>query len=507
MENKNLYALLIGVGDYEKLNISNLASYRMDLTLIGAGIMTGLKCPRENIRILAGIENNGTVLVTDLAKAIIGFRDSLTSEDTFIFYFSGHGSKDRVLLSDGQLELQSIVDFIDNLPAKNKLVILDCCNAGGFIGKDIRELHCTDSFESFAERGIAVIASSSKDELSRLGETNDHSMFTGVLSSVLLNNKKIRKGRVDISDIFEDTKAIVNIWNSKNPGKEQTPIYRSSVGGTLFFPVEEYNPYEPKSFSADTQKFVIDRVEPLNSLNEKRMAVFAILKDKYNDSEIADITKKIVKMVKNLGVYSSEESERLLKRSPIKAIWVYFGYDKSDLTNSLHAMYSIWAASDAQDKYYKDIKDSQIIDGIYIWKNTSYEMLKKMQEPTVSKDEYIIQNKEFLSLFVNMASQFIKDLQAVANKEKSLNTLREEYTDWINNVRQRYIKLSELDIAPDDLHDWSEEIFNLAGCILDVSILLECEAVGEREQWLIGNAIRRYNESISKLYSIEKQLL
>jgi len=121
VENQKLYALLVGVGDYEKMNISNLGTYRMDLTLMGSAILAGLKCPQDHVRLLAGPDNNGNVTTTDLAKAISGFKSMLTGEETFIFYYSGHGLDERLIFSNGQLELQSVIDFIDNYLLKISL--------------------------------------------------------------------------------------------------------------------------------------------------------------------------------------------------------------------------------------------------------------------------------------------------------------------------------------------------------------------------------------------------
>ena len=64
MENKSVYALLIGVGDYEKMNIANLPTYRMDLSLLATSLLAGLKVPKDNLRIMAGADNNGYVTTT-----------------------------------------------------------------------------------------------------------------------------------------------------------------------------------------------------------------------------------------------------------------------------------------------------------------------------------------------------------------------------------------------------------------------------------------------------------
>lgn len=49
MINNNIYAILIGVGDYKKIKITDLPSYRMDVALIGTGLISSLKCTQEHI--------------------------------------------------------------------------------------------------------------------------------------------------------------------------------------------------------------------------------------------------------------------------------------------------------------------------------------------------------------------------------------------------------------------------------------------------------------------------
>ena len=46
----------------------------------------------------------------DLARAINNFKSKLTSEDTFFFYFSGHGRSGNLIFSDVQVELQSVIN-------------------------------------------------------------------------------------------------------------------------------------------------------------------------------------------------------------------------------------------------------------------------------------------------------------------------------------------------------------------------------------------------------------
>ena len=88
--------------------------------------------------------------------------------------------------------------------------------------------------------------------------------------------------------------------------------------------------------------------------------------------------------------------------------------------------------------------------------------------------------------------------------------MQSKYGDWIREVQIQYLRLTDFDVAPTDLHDWSAEIENLAGRILEMSLLLENDkgngVVGERELWLINHAIGCYHESLEKLKKIEEKI-
>ena len=115
----SIYALLIGVGDYKEVNAENLYSYKMDVGLLRKALVNGLKCSEKNIEILLGQDADGKVPASDLAHGIVGFQKRLMEDDTFIFYFSGHGSPDSLVFSDGPVDLQSVVNYIGGLPCKN----------------------------------------------------------------------------------------------------------------------------------------------------------------------------------------------------------------------------------------------------------------------------------------------------------------------------------------------------------------------------------------------------
>lgn len=509
MENRSVYALLIGVGNYDMIGVANLPTYKMDLMLLGTALLSKLKVPGDNIRLMAGENKNGYLTTMDLARAIAVFQSLLKEESTFIFYFSGHGSEKSLIFSNGEIHLQSVIDFVDRLPAKNKIVILDCCYSGNFKTSGARQMHFQDSVSDFAGHGIAVMASSAADEVSRLDPSGSHSIFTGALSTAIAMNNRVRKGRLSLADINEEMQKIIEGWNKKNPGKEQHPIFRSSMGGTIFFQVEEYRPYQQKTFQRETNRYKIVEVKPLSAQNIKRLCAFVIPKGNKDDVSLAALTKEIAGLLKYEDIYSTKASENRWKGTPARAIWCYFGLDESDMINHRYYAYTIWAGDEEMESFYfQQRKDAVEIDGIYLVKNIFYSMVKKLQVPVMSREEFIEENKKWLSSFVSMAEEFIVDLQEVYNKTISIEEMQNRYGDWIRGVRKRYIQMSDGDMAPDDLHDWMEEISNLAGCVLDLSLLLENEkengSIGERQLWLMNHAIRRYHESLEQLKRIER---
>ena len=175
------------------MNSSDLSTYRMDLAMLGTAIVSKLKAPNENVRLMAGDDNNGFVSTGVLARAINNFKEMLEEEDTFIFYFSGHGSNKKLIFSDGMVELQSVIDYVEKLPTKNKIVILDCCYSGDFVTSGAREMQFEESVADFAGHGIAVMASSAANEVSRLGPDGCGSVYTGILSAAILMNNSVRR--------------------------------------------------------------------------------------------------------------------------------------------------------------------------------------------------------------------------------------------------------------------------------------------------------------------------
>lgn len=513
MKNSNVYALLISVGDYEAIGLKNLPTYKGDPVLLGTSLTLGLNVPQDQIRIISGDERPGFVRTATFARAIGEMKSQLGGDDTFILYFSGHGKTERasnvytpsssasIVLSDGEIELQSVIDYMDHIPAGAKIVILDCCYSGGFQGAGPRRLDLDSAVSEFAGKGIAIIASSSADEIARVGPGGEYSVFTIMLAHSIVEGHTPLQEKVSLADVYGSMMEMMGRWNAENPSKQQHPIFRSSIGGTIYFPLREYAVKESatklqgivgQDFNSNLTNtaYRLYSFKPLDNASEKRIAVFVVVEENsVSPQSLSQITREI--------------AERAASEQDV--IWCYFGYDTSDIRRGLHVAYTIWCRGDAlRAKYYRNNRNASVVEGIYVFQNNSYAVLKDMQRPVKAHEVIEADYKKLLALIVTEAEKFVYDLQEVRNRIMSNEEMRASYGSWISRVKSLYIHLSEEEAAPDDLYDWTEAIMDLAGWVVDLAVLFEANRTGtaelrDNERWLIDHSIRRYYEALEKL--------
>lgn len=433
------YSLLTSVGIYEQ-NLS-LLSYEMDLKLMENALIEGLRLSKDTIRTLG---SSGIVKMRSFVRVLMEFSSMIEEEDGFILYFSGHGCNGDLCFSDGMINIQSIIDFVEKLKSKNKIIILDCCYSGKFYVSGAKQMKLEEAITTFAGNGTVVLASSSSNESSWLGPGKNHSLYTGMLTTAMTVNRRIRKGKISIFDIHEEVLAIAKAWNKNNPNKMQHPIYRGRIGGTIYFEVEKYTPYETLQVYLKAENYTIRNVEPLSLRKEKRLAVFVMISEKYcAEKQLALITKEIVSYVRNLNVFSTAASETKFKNMSARAVWCYFGHDESDMVNHRYFARSIWVTTDS-----------------------FYESVCRLQQSELTREEFESEIQKTLCQTTSLAERYIADIREIDNQTKTISEIRETYREWIRQVYEEYFKMTEIPTVPDDLHDRFNIVEDLAGCVL-----------------------------------------
>ena len=57
---------------------------------------------------------------------------------------------------------------------------------------------------------------------------------------------------LSLEDINDETQHLIRAWNNQNSDKAQHPIFRTSMGGTIFFTVKEDDSYKQMEICKET---------------------------------------------------------------------------------------------------------------------------------------------------------------------------------------------------------------------------------------------------------------
>ena len=506
--NSNCYALLVSVGNYREMHLPDLPTYEKDYEILKDGLCSGLRFDPEHIRV-PGV--NGTVTAKQTALALASFHALLHEEDVFVFYFSGHGERNTLVFSDEKLELQSILDYIERMPVGSKIVVIDCCYAGDFSVAAARKMQIEETVASFSGKGVSVFASTTRDIPARMFPDGKSSLYTSLLSAAMKSRMIRKKGKIRLSDLAEEIRCYMDAWNKKFPAYHQKSVYRASLGGTLVFDAEVYEPYRPREIYYETGDYTVCSVKPLSNLKEKRLSAFVIAKTEMDDNSLKGITLEIAGRIKNEDVFSRKNSERVHRGKSADVIWCYFGKDESDLIHHLYFAHTIWGRTKAiREKYFRCNKDAAGRNDISVFRNPSYSLLRKMQKTELSTKAYRQKTQVLLTGIISRSEQFIAAHHEAVNTGRSINEFLPGYRNWIKSVNRIYFALGEMDVPPDGLTQWADEVLDLASCVQNIAFLLEQGAADggpdERTEWLIGNSVQRYYASLERLKLTEQTM-
>lgn len=160
-------ALLIGINRYRNMeDYDNLASSNTNVKIVKMGLERCLKLSPENIKVCKGLHRN-EINKGELIKFLNENISDMNDDDTLILYFTGHGDKGKIVLSDGSMTYQELMDIIEQKQIKNKVLILDCCYAGSF-DIDKIDIEPNSDMQYLIEHGYALMASCSENEENKM---------------------------------------------------------------------------------------------------------------------------------------------------------------------------------------------------------------------------------------------------------------------------------------------------------------------------------------------------
>jgi hypothetical protein len=146
------------------------------------------------------------------------------------------------MLSDKLIKLQDIINTIDQIHTKNKILILDCCHSGSFKLDNIPAIDINETIIHFVGRGFAILASCGSEQGYGFDEGSGISLYTSFVCDTLTSRFLISKGKKSYEMINQTIFRFSELSNKEYNFKQ--PVFRSSIGGTIFFDIEKYSPYK-----------------------------------------------------------------------------------------------------------------------------------------------------------------------------------------------------------------------------------------------------------------------
>ncbi|MBF6544558.1 caspase, EACC1-associated type [Nocardia brasiliensis] len=236
-------ALLVGIGSYADSHFAALPCTRTDVETFRAVLVDPKIGSFDEVTTLFDPE------VSALRQGLRDFLEHSTKDELTMVYISGHGCREPktaefhfIARDTRHNEFESAVsagflnDLLDDCPARQRVLVIDCCNSGGFTtGFATTKAASAQGAAPLATRGVYVLASSQSAEASFPGENpGDPSIFTGELIDALRSGAgdQDRDGRVAVDELYHH---VHRALTARESGRRQTPVMSAvGVAGAIY---------------------------------------------------------------------------------------------------------------------------------------------------------------------------------------------------------------------------------------------------------------------------------
>jgi hypothetical protein len=291
-------ALIVGVDFYE--NVSSLYGCVNDAYSLKP-ILDRHSDGTINFSSKIEVATNTSSAIT--RKELKNFTVELFKDDSDValFYFSGHGYVENTggyLITseckdgDDGFPLTELLQIANNSPARNKIIILDCCHAG-FVGKATG-----DDDNSTLSEGLTILTASSETQYAI--EENGSGVFTSLLLDALNGSASNLVGEITPGSIYAHIDQSLGPWEQRpifktnvksftSLRKVQPPISLSELKELVnLFPTKDYifplnpsfEPTEPIVIKGNSEKFALlqkyNRINLVKPIDEEHMYFAAI---------------------------------------------------------------------------------------------------------------------------------------------------------------------------------------------------------------------------------------
>lgn len=503
-------ALVFGVSNYLMDDAPNLPFCKNDIEAISKSLENGLELKREDI---ITIGESGYVLESDFNNALVRMDSIISEDDILLFYFSGHGhnlnNQHHLILSDTSICTNDLIKKLEKIPAKSKVIFLDCCYSGNYSIEETVSTNVNQMIADFHGKGFAVFSSSNAEQVSYGHPEKPISIFTGFLCDAFENTVLIKKGKKSLHDIQKLIRVYLDVWNKRNPSQQQNPIFKRNMGGTIFFKVQDFKSFPISKVYFETNRYIVYEVEPVHT-TIKRYSVKVILKEPLSFEEISQVSSEIKDKVKQAEVYNNQKSLERFSGGLANIVWIYFGLDESDMIRGNFICHTTWCDNNQDKNWWYKINGSNkiMINGTHFDIHSYYESLKSFnQNNTGSEVETVLVVKEIANIMMKSSEDIISAYNKFINNLISESSLIEKISPSLLEIEKAYMANSELNIAPDNLKEWVQSYSSLFATIHNFTYYYNEEYLSQRtpenRKACMEMTIKSYYEELEEIVAIE----
>lgn len=336
--------------------------------------------------------------------------------------------------------------------AKSKLIIIDACHADSNYGTEQQKFDTDQALEIVYKSGITAIFSCRNDQESYPYNSGEISAFTQFLCDAINYKKSYQPEGLYLNDLKITIDAYARAWNLKNESKQQQPVLRSNMIGTIVLPLK--NPpvvSERKTMTAWFETFdALDikcQVKKPSSLKDYQKVYRAniVAKVDISDENIVAFAKDVIKELKSMNLQLESKKVWLIKNKTVDVIQLWIAKDYMDVSseNNNFAYQVYWEVADdlywckqlslplrhqygmAEKYFLTDIKTEQeeekISSGIYEKGHTEYK--RRKEEKSMGKKTI----KQMLSIVLTAAMIGTSYIPVVAEGTQDTQTTTEAY--------------------------------------------------------------------------------
>lgn len=161
---------------------------------------------KTDMRVLVRPDAAGVLAALDEVAEKLRAHEQRGEQAVLVFYYSGHAKANAFHLGASELPIAALREKLQKLPTTLTLVVLDACQSGQFArtkGAEAAADFSSNSVARLTTKGIAVMASSSAQELSQESDELRSSYFTHHLVVGLRGAADLdRDGKVSIDEAY-----------------------------------------------------------------------------------------------------------------------------------------------------------------------------------------------------------------------------------------------------------------------------------------------------------------